>query len=57
MNFTNVSKYFLIIQPFPLFLFIILNLSSRIRPCFRLLFRRHVRQCQRKADGYTLKIK
>lgn len=38
MNFANVSKYFLIIQPFPLFLFIILNMSSRIRPCFRFLF-------------------
>lgn len=57
MNFANVLKYFLIIQPFPLFLFIILNLSSRIRPCFRFLFCRHVRLCQRKADGYTLKIK
>ncbi len=57
MNFANVSKYFLIIQPFPLFLFIILNMSSSIRPCFRLLFRHHVKLCQRKADGYTLKIK
>ena len=57
MNFANVLKYFLIIQPFPLFLFIILNLSSCIRPCFRLLFRHHVKLCQRKADGYTLKIK
>ena len=57
MNFANVSKYFLIIQPFPLFLLIILNMSSRIRPCFRFLFCRHVKLCQRKADGYTLKIK
>lgn len=57
MNFANVSKYFLIIQPFSLFLFIILNLSFTLCPCFRLLFRRHVRLGQGKADGYTLNIK
>lgn len=57
MNFANVSKYFLIIQPFSLFLFIILNLSFTLCPCFRLLFRRYVRLGLGKADGYTLNIK